>query len=90
MKNDKKSTRDRVQIIADTVRVDKNNTPVLNVEVRYYAGGHLFLRGYNEDGTVAGAIACRDLAEAVVLTGDIARRANAKAMRQLKAGPKGK
>ncbi len=74
-----RSTRDRVQEIADTVRLDPNDTPVLNIEVRYYDGGHLFLRGYDEDGKVASAIACRDLAEAVVLAGDVVRRANGKA-----------
>lgn len=79
----RKSTRDRVQEIADTVRMDDNGTPVLNVEIRYYRAGHLFLRGYNEDGTVASAIGCRDLAEAVVLTGDAVRRARGKAMKLL-------
>lgn len=83
---DSKSTRDRVQQIADTVALDENGTPVLNVEVRFYKGGHLFLRGYGEDGTVASAIGCRDLAEAVVLTGDAVRRARAKAMRLLMFG----
>jgi len=78
-----KSTRDRVQEIAETIRLDANDCPVLNIEVRYYAGGHLFLRGYNEDGTVASAIGCRDLAEAVVLTGDVVRRANGKAKKLL-------
>lgn len=74
-----KSTRDRVQQIADTVRRDENDCPVLNIEVRFYGDGHLFIRGHEEDGTVATAIGCRNLAEAVVLTGDITRRANAKA-----------
>jgi hypothetical protein len=78
-----KSTRDRVQEIADTVRLDENDCPVLNIEVRYYEGGHLFLRGYDEDGTVASAIGCRDLAEAVVLAGDVVRRANGKAKKLL-------
>ncbi len=80
---DGKSTRDRVQAIADTVRRDENDTPVLNIEVRFYEAGHLFIRGYEEDGSVACAIGCRNLAEAVVLTGDITRRANAKAMKLL-------
>lgn len=74
-----KSTRDRVQEIAETVRLDTNDCPVLNIEIRYYGGGHLFLRGYNEDGTVASAIGCRDLAEAVILAGDVVRRASGKA-----------
>jgi hypothetical protein len=81
-----KSTRDRVQEIADTVRLDENDTPVLKIEVRYYEGGHLFLRGY-EDGKVASAIACRDLAEAVVLIGDVVRRANGKARKLLSQVP---
>lgn len=87
MAEEKKSTRDRVQAIADTVRLDANDTPVLTLEVRYYpqTGGHLYLRGYNEDGTVAEAIAARDLAEAVVLAGDAVRRANGKAKRVLAA-----
>lgn len=89
MAEDKKSTRDRVQEIADTVRLDDNGTPVLNVEVRYY-GKHLFVRGYNEHGSVASAIGCRDLAEAVVLAGDAVRRANGKAMKLIAASkPKG-
>jgi hypothetical protein len=78
-----KSTRDRVQAIAETVHRDENDCPVLNIEVRFYEGGHLFIRGYKQDGTVATAIGCRNLAEAVVLTGDITRRANAKAMKLL-------
>jgi len=82
-KGNTKSTRDRVQEIADTVRLDRNDCPVLDIEVRFYEGGHLFLRGYNEDGTVASAIGCRDLAEAVVLAGDAVRRANGKAKRLL-------
>ena len=82
-KGNTKSTRDRVQEIADTVRLDRNGCPVLDIEVRFYEGGHLFLRGYNEDGTVASAIGCRDLAEAVVLAGDAVRRANGKARRLL-------
>jgi hypothetical protein len=78
-----KSTRDRVQEIADTVRLDKNGRPILNLELRYYEAGHLFLRGYDEDGSVATAIGCRDLAEAVVLAGDAVRRANGKAKKLL-------
>jgi hypothetical protein len=81
-----KSTRDRVQEIADTVGLDENNTPVLNIEVRYYEG-HLFLRGY-ANGKVASAIGCRDLAEAVVLTGDVVRRANGKAKKLMAQAPK--
>lgn len=79
MEKQAKSTRDRVQEIAETVRLDSNGCPVLTIEVRYYEGGHLFLRGYQDDGTVATAIGCRDLAEAVVLAGDVVRRANGKA-----------
>jgi hypothetical protein len=78
-----KSTRDRVQAIADTVRMDHNGCPVLNIEVRYYDRGHLFIRGYDEDDTVASVIGCRDLAEAVVLAGDAVRRANGKAKKLL-------
>src|SRR4051794_13748484 len=84
-KDSGKTTRDRVQEIADTVRLDSNGCPVLKVEVRYYDGGHLFLRGYAEDGSVASAIGCRDLAEAVVLAGDAVRRANGKARRLMQA-----
>lgn len=76
--NQKKSTHVRLQEIADTVELDDNGTPVLTIEVRYYDGGHLFLRGY-ADGKVARAVACRDLAHAVVLAGDAVRRANGKA-----------
>ena len=83
MAKGKSSTRDRVQEIADTVRMDENGRPILNLEVRYYEQGHLFLRGYDEDGSVATAIGCRDLAEAVVLAGDAVRRANAKAKKLL-------
>jgi hypothetical protein len=89
MEKSARSTRDRVQEIADTVRLDANDTPVLNIEVRYYSGGHLFLRGYGEDGKVASAIACRDLAEAVVLAGDAVRRANGKAKKLLLGQPAG-
>jgi hypothetical protein len=78
-----KSTRDRVQEIAETVRLDSNGCPVLSLELRYYDGGHLFLRGYDENGKVASAIGCRDLAEAVVLAGDAVRRANGKARKLL-------
>ncbi len=78
-----KSTRDRVQEIAETVRLDSNGCPVLKLELRYYEGGHLFLRGYDEHGKVASAIGCRDLAEAVVLAGDAVRRANGKARKLL-------
>ena len=80
---DRKSTRDRVQEIADTVRLDENDTPVLMLEIRYYEGGHLFLRGRKESGGVAAAIGCKDLAEAVVLSGDAVRRANGKARKLL-------
>ena len=86
-----KSTRDRVQEIADTVRLDDNGCPVLNIELRFYDDGHLFMRGRKEDGAVATAIGCRDLAEAVVLAGDAVRRANGKAKRlltQSKSEPK--
>jgi hypothetical protein len=72
-----------VQEIAETVRLDSNGCPVLNLELRYYEGGHLFLRGYDEHGKVASAIGCRDLAEAVVLAGDAVRRANGKARKLL-------
>jgi hypothetical protein len=77
--NHKKSTLVRVREIADTVRLDDNDTPVLDIQVRYYEGGHLFLRGHAEDGSVAAAVGCNDIAEAIVLTGDIVRRANGKA-----------
>lgn len=87
METGKKSKRDRLQEIADTVRLDENNTPVLTIEVRYYDGGHLFLRGY-EDDKVASALACRDLAEAVVLAGDAVRRANGKAKKLMRQAPK--
>lgn len=83
MENHKKSTLERVREIANTVRLDKNDTPVLNIEVRYYDGGHLFLRGYDEDGSVAAPIGCNDIAEAIVLTGDIVRRANGPAKKLL-------
>jgi len=80
---EKQSTRDRVQEIAETVRLDENGTAVLTLEIRFYEKGHLFLRGYKEDGSVANAIGCRDLAEAVVLSGDAVRRANGKAKKLL-------
>lgn len=51
-----KSTRDCVQEIADTVRLDHNGCPVLNLEVRYYEGRPPVPPGLREDGTVATAI----------------------------------
>jgi len=73
--------RDRVREVANTVALDDNGTPVLTLEVRYYEAGHLFLSGYDEAGRVALVVACRDLAEAVVLSCDVVRRGRAKARR---------
>jgi len=87
MDNHKRSTLARVREIANTVRLDENDTPVLKIEVRYYRGGHLFLRGYAEDGSVAAPIGCNNLAEAVVLTGDIVRRAGGPAKKLLSQAP---
>lgn len=83
MANQKKSTRDRVQEIAETVRLDDNGTPVLRIEIRFYRDRHLFLRGYTADDRVASALGCNDLAEAIVHVGDIVRRANGKAKKLL-------
>jgi len=81
--NHKKSTLDRVRDIANTIRLDDNGTPVLRIEVRYYDGGHLFIRGRDPDGSVVSPIACNDLAEAIVLTGDIVRRGRGPARKLL-------
>ena len=86
MEKQGKSVPERTQEIAEAVHRDENDCPVLNLQVRYY-DKHLFLRSYHEDGTVAQALGCRNLAEAIVLGGDAIRRAAPRA-KQLRAGQK--
>lgn len=70
------STTDHVKAIAAATHLETsqqgNETPVLRLEIRYF-DSHVRIRGVNEDGTVADSIGSNDLAEAVLLTGQIVR-----------------